>query len=755
MNPYYNSKEEIREMFKKGRDMTKVNCIPPEDGNVAEETGYPKRVAVYCRVSTDGIGQTVSFEIQKKYYIKYVRSHPNWKLVGLYSDEGISATTIKNRIGLQMLIHDVKAGKIDLIVIKSISRFCRNLEDSIRIINELKALQRPVGIYFETERINTLDPSMDLIIKVLSMIAEGESKKKSEAIIGSLRARYSEGFFLVYAVLGYKRIGVNKISIDEAEAATVRLIYDMYLAGYTESQIAEVLMKLGRKKHTHHYLDGRIKEGAIDWSATNVHHIFDNEKRCGDVLAQKTYTYDCIEHIVRKNDRKVAQYYGLDQHDSIISREEFYLALRLRESNKGGWTKGIQILRTYVSGPLRGYVRTIPGWYGFEVSDYVAASLKAYGVTIPDRPLYPEYVMGSMDEKKKTEQSENDRIEFRHYYAVSEQEFMSEPDITADEYEQVQEKRPEYLSALIELKDELNSRKTVEKPCHGLARAWQFSMKEKRIVTLDRSGICFNAACYNAINADVIVMLYNPVEDKILVCECENNDLNAPEAICWRKDISESSGMLRCSTPAICSAIYKCMNWDRENRYSLFGKKQVINGKSYLEFSLEYPIVRVKYSNRMPEKETAGFDKIEIALEEAKNTGAFFSENEDSPEEYMDYLTDKVDNKSRAVYFLDESINSDTEISLEKYESEKYDPGFIKTLREKGITPVEGWDYLNGIIRWLDDGFELYPRFLPSGRICQKNVDSAESVTQDFGWTLNYHFPTKDKVMESIERLRE
>ena len=117
MNSYYNSKDEIREMYKRGRDLTKVNCRPPLDTSSGDESGRPKRVAVYCRVSTDGIGQTVSFEIQKKYYIKYVRSQPNWKLVGLYSDEGISATTTKNRVGLQMLIRDAKTGKIDLIVI--------------------------------------------------------------------------------------------------------------------------------------------------------------------------------------------------------------------------------------------------------------------------------------------------------------------------------------------------------------------------------------------------------------------------------------------------------------------------------------------------------------------------------------------------------------------------------------------------------------------------------------------------------------
>jgi DNA invertase Pin-like site-specific DNA recombinase len=754
MNSYYNSKDEIREMYKRGRDLTKVNRIPPIDTSVTDDPGRPKRVAVYCRVSTDGIGQTVSFEIQKKYYIKYVRSQPNWKLVGLYSDEGISATTTKNRVGLQMLIQDAKIGKIDLIVIKSISRFCRNLEDSIRIINELKALPRPVGIFFETERISTLDPSMDMLTKVFSMIAEGESRKKSEAIIGSLRARYSEGFFLIYDILGYKRTGVNKISIDEEEAATVRLIYEMYLAGYTEYQIAEVLIELGRKKHTHHYIDGKIKEGTIDWNASSVRNIFDNEKRCGDVLAQKTYTYDCIEHIVRKNVREVAQYYGVDQHEAIISREEFYLAQRLRESNKGGWTKGIQVLRTFVSGPLKGFVRVIPGWYGFDESDYVAASLNAYGVTIPQRPLYPDYVTGSIEEIHTAKEKTKEDIEFSHYYAVSEQEFLSEPIITPDEYEQLIEKEPEYLDALIKLKEDLSSRKVIVKPYKGLARAWKFSMKEKKLVTFDRCGISFNSACYEVLNADAVEMYYNPVEETVVVTKCENADINAPEAINWRREIGGHFEMIRCSTPAICAVIFMCMNWDRNNKYTLFGRKKVADGKVVLEFSLGYPIVRVKYMKETPVEQMTVMDRIEIAMEEAKNIGAFYSENEENPEKYADYLTDKVDNKSRAVYFLDESINSETRISLIDYESEKYDPQFIKTLKEKDIIPVEGWDYLDGRIRWFEDGFELYPVTMPSGRTGSYSDEPGESVVQDFGWTMNYVFPTKQEVEESIKRLR-
>lgn len=292
----YTSKEEIREKYRIGNDLSKVNAIPAKNQTDISLGDNPQRVAVYCRVSTDGISQVTSFELQKKYYIKYVRQHFGWKLVGLYSDEGISATSIKNRIGLQMMIKDAIEGKIDLIVIKSISRFCRNLSDSMSIIKKLKNLSKPVGIFFESENMSTLDPAMDLIIKVLSMVAEEESKKKSEAITAACRQRYAEGFFNVPSTLGYRRTGVNMIEIDEEEAMTVRLIYDMYLAGFDAEKIASTLVELGRRKHTHIYIDGRTKEGECNWNKESVLQVFENEKKCGDVLAQKTYTFDCIEH---------------------------------------------------------------------------------------------------------------------------------------------------------------------------------------------------------------------------------------------------------------------------------------------------------------------------------------------------------------------------------------------------------------------------------------------------------------------------
>ena len=467
------------------------------------------------------------------------------------------------------------------------------------------------------------------------------------------------------------------------------------------------------------------------------------------MLAQKTYTLDCIEHIVRKNDRKVAQYYGIDQHEAIISRKEFYLALRLRNANKCGWNKGIQVLKTYMSGTMKGYVLVIPGWYGFEAPDYVKASLEAYGISIPERSLYPDYVTGSIKEDNNTGPEITRNEEFRHFVEVSDAEFMSEPTISPEEYEQLQEKEPEYISVLKTLKGELRSK--VQEPviCRERARAWCFSMKEKKMLTIDKNGVSFNYACYETVRAEKVEMYYNPVEDMIRIAGYRGDESDSPESIAWRK---EGQGMCRCPAPAFCGIIYKCMCWNNEYKYTMFGRKVIINGKEYLEFSLEHPMIRVKYSKTSEKEATLVLDKLEIAMEEAKNTGAFFSEMEDKPEKYADYLTDKVDNKSRAVYFLDEHISANTPISITDHEARKYDPDFICMLREKCITPIEGWGYHGANIRWLSDGFELYPASMPNIRTAYYEDDS-EPIIQEFGWTTQYTFPSKDSVRKKIEAI--
>ena len=797
MGSGYASKDEIREMFGKDRDMSKVNRIAPLEQSFDEDGGPPKKVGVYCRVSTDGISQTVSFELQKKYYIKYVKNHAGWILKCLYSDEGISATSVKRRDGLLRMMEDARAGIIDLVVVKNISRLSRNLKDSLRIISELKSLPKPVGIYFESEHLNTLDPAMELIIRVLSILAEEESKKKSEAITASVRQRFEEGYYLVQPVLGYKRTGVNKIDIDEAEAETVRLIYDMYLAGYGAKRIAEILIELGLRKHTHRYLDGRIKEGGTDWTGASVLNVLSNEKRCGDVNAQKTYTFDCIDHIVRKNKRNVPQYYARDQHPAIISREEFYLGLKMKESNKGGWDRGIPVLRTYTSGTLRGYVRVVPGWYGFGMADYMLAALKANGIDFDDISIYPDYVFSpDIDSSFAGEEREIFR-----YYEVSETEFNTDPVITPEEYELLKEEEPHYLRAFNELK-ELQEKTAGQKKLGGkaAATAWMFSRNDKPVATFDRNGISFNRHCrerlkrYNSEYCDLVEILYNPVTEKILVIPAEE-PVDEKYAMRWCKSSEDTVKMLRCSARGFAGALFEAMGWNRSNKYEIVGSRREYDNTTGLEFDLKYTIVKAYLRSEKKAKEKADVsgesNRLELIKEEARNTGAYYSDSDDL-EMYVSYITGKVESKSRAVYFETENIQADKPVSLADYGDEKYDPAFIKALLEKEVTPLEGWDYLKGKVTWTPYGFQI-----PSAAYLQRqdpmrrsadyfvsdpaynsadrtsgaaagDTESEQSLlhpdmhppvpgpskTADFGWTTGFSFPTEADVMKRINNIR-
>ena len=240
--------EAIRERYGRQRDMSKVTFIPARKEIRPYDPTVRKRVVVYCRVSTDGIAQVSSFELQKNYYLKYVRQRPDWKLVALYSDEGITATSMDKRVGLLTMLEDARAGKFDMIIVKNLSRLNRNLKDCLSIVNELRKLPHPVGILFETENMYTLDKNVDFTLTVLSLVAEEESHKKSEAMNASYFMRFSQGDYMKPSLLGYRRVGVNEIEVDPEEAKTVRLIFDMFRAGYDPGLIANVLMHLGRKR---------------------------------------------------------------------------------------------------------------------------------------------------------------------------------------------------------------------------------------------------------------------------------------------------------------------------------------------------------------------------------------------------------------------------------------------------------------------------------------------------------------------------
>ena len=195
-------KQKIRERYR-GADDANMNCIPatPREDFFTSDT--PKRVAVYARVSTDDPNQTSSYELQKNYYENMVNQKENWNLVDIYADEGISGTSLQHRESFKRMIKDCEVGKIDLIVTKSVSRFARNIVDCIGYVRELKAMNPPVAVFFETERIYTLDEKSEMSLSFIATLAQEESHSKSEIMNTSVEMRFKSGILLTPVLLGY------------------------------------------------------------------------------------------------------------------------------------------------------------------------------------------------------------------------------------------------------------------------------------------------------------------------------------------------------------------------------------------------------------------------------------------------------------------------------------------------------------------------------------------------------------------------
>ena len=248
------------------------------------------------------------------------------------------------------MIADCHAGKIDLIVTKSVSRFARNVLDCIGQVRELAALHPPIGVFFETENIYTLNSNSEMSLSFISTLAQEESHTKSEIMNSSIEMRFKRGIFLTPPLLGYDQDEDGNLIINEEEAKTVRLIFFMYLYGYTCQEIADQLTTLGRK----------TKKGNTVWSHGSVLGILQNERHCGDVLARKTWTPSYLDHKSKKNRQDRNQYRKRDHHEPIISRDDFIAVQRLISNAKYG-NKGILPELTVISnGILRGFVSINP-----------------------------------------------------------------------------------------------------------------------------------------------------------------------------------------------------------------------------------------------------------------------------------------------------------------------------------------------------------------------------------------------------------
>ncbi len=266
------------------------------------------RVAAYARVSSDKDAAFHSLEAQTDYYKEYVAMQPDWELVAIYSDDGISGTTI-NRPEFQRMLQDCRDGKIDLVITKSITRFARNTVILLETIRELKRLG--IDVYFEKENMNSISPDGELLITLLAMYAEEEARSASENQKWRIRKRFEKGEPWVGKMLGYRLVDGKLVVVPE-EAEIVRQIFADYLSGMGRYGIAKKLK-----------LSGVIPANGNTWSDTSIRRILTNEKYAGNLLLQKTYRNDFRTKQDLRNCRNVQQYYVENDHEAIIDKEIF------------------------------------------------------------------------------------------------------------------------------------------------------------------------------------------------------------------------------------------------------------------------------------------------------------------------------------------------------------------------------------------------------------------------------------------------
>ena len=381
-------KQRIRERYK-GVNEDVLDVIPATPHEDFYKSEVHKRVAVYARVSTDDPNQTSSYELQKNHYEDLVNRRSNWELVDIYADEGISGTSLQHRDSFLRMIADCREGKIDLIVTKSVSRFARNIIDCIGYVRQLKSADPPIGVFFETENIFTLDENSEMSLSFIATLAQEESHTKSEIMNSSIEMRFKRGIFLTPKLLGYDHDDEGNLVINEDEAKTVRLIFFSYLYGYSSQQIADALTSLERL----------TKKGNMFWSAGSVLQILSNERYCGDVLARKTFTPNYLNHKSKKNNHERNQYRQKQHHDAIISREDFFAVQKLIRNAKYGNKGYFPEMKVINNGFLKGYVVIHPKWAGFSEQDYYLASSSVFEevVKIPSRPLEVRIDKGNVD----------------------------------------------------------------------------------------------------------------------------------------------------------------------------------------------------------------------------------------------------------------------------------------------------------------------------------------------------------------------
>lgn len=355
----------------------------------AKDSGRKKlRVAAYARVSTDSNEQLVSLETQMNHYERYIKARPDWEYAGLYYDEGVTGTKMAKRDGLLQLLADCDRGLVDYIIVKSISRFSRNTVESIETVRRL--CDKGIYLYFEKENIDTGKMEGELLLSILSSLAESESHSIAENNKWSLQKRYQNGTFKIgYPPYGYDNVD-GKMVVNEEQAEIVRCIFEQLLSGSSSRLIAKELNEKGIP----------TKRGG-KWTSGVISSMVRNEKYKGDVLCQKTYTDD--RFIRHDNNGERAQYYYRDHHEAIVTREQHEAAnaiLDLNASEKGNRDNREKYKKRYVysgkiiCGECGGKFKRVKlyDYFGFACNTHVKDKTACGMTAVPEEPIRGAFV---------------------------------------------------------------------------------------------------------------------------------------------------------------------------------------------------------------------------------------------------------------------------------------------------------------------------------------------------------------------------
>jgi len=345
----------------------KVQFIHPRPVSSVKDNTH-KRIAVYARVSTKSLDQTSSIENQTRYYKEKIAKNPNWELYRIYSDEGKSGTSKKWRPDFLQMIEDAKKQKFDMILCASVSRFARNVAECLEEITRLRVMNpsHPIGVYFETENIDTLDDGCKDSLDIQAMLAEWESRNKSRRMILSYDQRIFTCQFPVSDLLGYRHTRTGKLIMIPEEAKTVRVIFLAFFCGYSVKEIAEILTE--KKRHT--------LRGRTDWNSNMVRNVMLNERRWGQLQARKTVVVDYKKKIIAKNDGIRESAFVEDHHVGIVS-PEMARAVRYLFPNSTR-IDGVQDIKVISEGSLKGFVSVNPYWNAVDNNTFLDICCSVY-----------------------------------------------------------------------------------------------------------------------------------------------------------------------------------------------------------------------------------------------------------------------------------------------------------------------------------------------------------------------------------------